>query len=104
MKSQHKPVTPPRSKLPWWPIGVVMIGLVVLAIALIKNPPGNNSVQPPVTLEAHGTPALRVDKEKVDLGDVKLGQTVQVSFDVTNAGDQALRFNEPPYIEVIEGC
>ncbi len=33
-----------------------------------------------------------------------LGQTVEVSFQVSNAGDQPLRFSQAPYIEVLEGC
>jgi hypothetical protein len=45
-----------------------------------------------------------VDKEKVDLGEVKLGKTVEVSFELTNVGDQTLRFSEQPFIEVKEGC
>jgi hypothetical protein len=51
-----------------------------------------------------GTPSLKVDKEKVDLGDVKLGQTVRVSFQIANAGDKALRFSKEPYVEVKDGC
>jgi hypothetical protein len=45
-----------------------------------------------------------VDREQVDLGNVQLGQTAEVSFRVTNVGDQPLRFSEVPYIEVLEGC
>jgi hypothetical protein len=47
---------------------------------------------------------LKVDKEKVDLGDVKLGQTVMVSFQLTNLGDKTLKFTKAPYVEVLEGC
>ncbi len=43
-------------------------------------------------------------KEQVDLGNVQLGQTVKVSFLVTNVGDQPLRFSDKPYVEVVEGC
>ena len=45
-----------------------------------------------------------VDKEKVDLGDMKFNQLAQVSFQLTNVGDQTLRFTKDPYIEVVEGC
>jgi hypothetical protein len=54
--------------------------------------------------QVNGQPARQVDKEKVDFGDVKLGQTVEAKFAVTNVGDQPLRFTAKPYIEVIEGC
>jgi hypothetical protein len=55
-------------------------------------------------IEVSGTPSLKVDQEKVDLGNVKLGQTVEVTFKLMNVGDQTLRFSKAPYIEVLEGC
>ena len=56
------------------------------------------------TPEVTGAAKLKADKSQVDLGDVKLGQTVAVSFEITNTGDQPLRFSETPYVEVVEGC
>lgn len=56
------------------------------------------------TPEVTGSPSLKADKEKVDLGDVKLGQTVEVSFEIRNVGDQPLKFSKAPFIEVKEGC
>ncbi len=55
-------------------------------------------------VEVKGSPSLKVDKDNVDLGDEKLGNTVAVTFQVTNIGDQPLRFSEQPYVEVVEGC
>jgi hypothetical protein len=55
-------------------------------------------------IEVKGSPSLKVDQEKIDLGDVKLGKTVEVTFMLTNVGDQPLRFSKAPYIEVAEGC
>ncbi len=55
-------------------------------------------------IETTGAPRLRADREAVDLGNVQLGQTVKVAFELTNVGDQPLRFKEQPYIEVVEGC
>ena len=52
----------------------------------------------------NGAPSLKVDQDKVDLGDVPLGKTVTVSFQLSNVGDQPLRFNQAPYVEVVEGC
>ena len=49
-------------------------------------------------------PPLKVDKDEVDLGNVKLGQTVEVTFNVANVGDKQLRFAEAPYVELVEGC
>lgn len=76
-------------------------GVVILAIALFfafRKPA--SSFTPEVT----GGPSIKVDKEKVDLGNMKLGSTAQVSFEIKNVGDKPLRFTEAPYIEVKEGC
>jgi cell division septal protein FtsQ len=78
--------------------GVVLIGLVLI---LFRGKSDANSL---ATIEVQGTPSLKVDQEKVDLGDRKLGSTVKVSFLLTNVGDQPLRFTEQPYVEVVEGC
>jgi hypothetical protein len=86
----------------WWAIGLVLAGVVLIAVVVISS--NNNSTPANYVPEVTGAPALKVDKEKVDLGNVKLGQTVSVSFDVTNIGDQPLRFEERPYVEVVEGC
>lgn len=59
---------------------------------------------PAFTPEVIGAAKLKVDKESVDLGDRKVGQPVSVSFEITNVGDQPLRFTQLPYIEVKEGC
>jgi hypothetical protein len=102
MKSQRQPGTVQNSKIPWWLIGLVAAGVILIAVVLI----GGNANSTPTNYvpEVKGAPAVKVDKEKVDLGNVKLGQTVSVSFDVTNVGDQPLRFKEKPYVEVVEGC
>jgi hypothetical protein len=47
---------------------------------------------------------LVVDKTQINLGDVKLGETVQAAFKISNAGDQPLRFTQVPIIQVVEGC
>jgi hypothetical protein len=51
-----------------------------------------------------GTPAVSVDKERIDYGEVKLNTPLTFSIVVTNTGDGILRFKEKPYIEVREGC
>jgi hypothetical protein len=55
-------------------------------------------------IEVRGAPSLKVDAEAVDLGEVKLGKTVEVSFVLTNVGDQPLELTQAPYVEVVEGC
>jgi hypothetical protein len=56
------------------------------------------------TILSRGGPQLKVDQEKVDLGDVRFENLVSASFQVTNVGDQPLRFTKSPYVEVMEGC
>ena len=75
--------------------------MVGLAFFILR---GNQNSQPLAAIEVHGAPSLKADQEQIDLGNVSLGQTVQVSFRLTNVGDQPLRFSEKPYIEVVKGC
>ena len=69
-------------------------GLLLLAAILFANRGGDSS----------GTPSIAVDKQKIDYGFVKFGETKSFDIQVTNAGDGTLRFKEKPYIEVLEGC
>jgi len=101
-KPSKKVVTPQKPKAPIWLWGIIAAGVALIAFVVIQAV-SNNSTPPPAPLVTGG-PALQVDKEKVDFGDVKLGQTVEVKFEVTNVGDQPLRFTKKPYVEVIEGC
>lgn len=78
--------------------GMVVIGLAALLI--VSSTPSS----PPANVEVSGAPSLKVDREKIDLGNVPLGQTVSVLFELTNVGDQPLRVTQPPYVEVVEGC
>lgn len=78
--------------------GVFLVGLAFLFVR------GNQNSQALAAIEVNGAPSLKTDQEQVDLGNVRLGQTVQVSFRLTNVGDEPLLFSEQPYIEVVEGC
>jgi hypothetical protein len=90
-----------QSKSSKLPLFLALGGAVILIIAAFfafqKKPT-------PLTPEVSGGPSLKADKEKVDLGEMKLGSTAQVSFTITNVGDQPLSFSKAPYIEVKEGC
>ena len=103
MRHSHKrPTSYRKSTHPLVPILFVMGGVVLLSLAAFFLWRGNTG--PASTPEVTGAPRLKADKEKVDLGDVKLGQTVQVSFEIANVGDQPLRFTQEPFVEVVEGC
>jgi len=77
-------------------VGIVLFGLAIASFRKDPDPGGTN--------EGSGTPILSVDQDTVDLGDVKLDQPVQVTFQLKNSGEQSLKFTEAPYIVVAEGC
>jgi len=98
--SRHKRPTSKSTSSPLWPVAAIVIGLLLLAGAawtLLGQ-------SPKAAVEVTGQPSLKVDQATIDLGDQKLGATVQAAFTLTNVGDQPLRFTEAPYIEVVEGC
>jgi hypothetical protein len=88
---------------------MTMGGLVALALAsflvwsLTTGGLANNSGSK-ATPEVTGAPKLKVDRDKIDLGDLKLGNTTQAEFVLSNAGDRPLQITDKPYIEVLEGC
>jgi len=83
---------------------IIVGGVALIGIAALLIFSGGSAAGPPATPEVSGAPALRANQEFVDLGDVRLGQTVDASFQLTNVGDQPLFFTESPYVEVVEGC
>ncbi len=103
MTKRSQKVIPKKNQgFPLWLPLIIVAGAALIVVAVVS---GNNTApaaQP--AIEVKGAPALTVDKEKVDFGNVTLGQTVEVKFEVTNGGDQPLRFKEKPYVEVAEGC
>jgi hypothetical protein len=100
-KSSRYPHKKKRRNSRWMPILIAAGGLLLIGLAVLSF---REEGKPQSAEEGGGTPILKVDQETVDLGDVKLDQLVQVSFQLTNAGDQTLRFSEAPYIVVAEGC
>ena len=82
-----------RRNIPWLLV-VLGGGLLLLAAVLFTNRSGDGG----------GTPAIAVDQQKVDYGYVKFGETRTIAVNVTNTGDGTLRFQEQPYIEIVEGC
>lgn len=103
--TQNKPVRHQNKKhgknISWKPVLIAVIGIVLFGLAILSFRKNTN---PDLTNEGSGTAILTVDKDTVDLGDVKLDQLVQVSFQLTNSGDNTLSFSKAPYIEVAEGC
>ena len=85
-----------------WPVLLLFAGGLLLVIGVIFAFRKPSELK--AAIEISGTPSLKVDQQKVDLGNVKLGQTVEVKFKLMNVGDQTLRFEKAPYVEVVEGC
>lgn len=85
------------------PLLVIVGGVVLLGAALFALFQGRGS-SGGATLEVTGEPRLKVDREVIDFGEVPLGKWVTAEFRLTNVGDQPLRFSEPPWVELVEGC
>jgi hypothetical protein len=84
------------------PLALIAGGALLLAVVAWLAWP--RPAAPRAAIEVSGAPKLKVNAERVDLGDVALGRTVGASFTLTNVGDQPLRFGAPPYVETLEGC
>lgn len=102
MTKHSQKVVPKKNRLPIWIPLIVVTGLVMIIVAVVSS----NNAQPAADFkpEVSGAPALKVDQTNIELGTVKLGQTVEAKFEVTNVGDKPLRLREAPYVEVVEGC
>lgn len=83
-----------QSKNVPWLLVVLGGGLLLLAAVLFANRSSGGG----------GTPAISVDQQRIDYGDVKFGVSKAFAIQVTNNGDGTLRFEEQPYIEIVEGC
>lgn len=103
--SQVKPKKYPKRRksqsLKWLPILLALGGVLLMGLAFLVL---RKDVSPKTAIEVSGAPSLRVDQERIDLGDMKFNQIADVSFQLTNVGDQTLRFTKDPYIELVEGC
>lgn len=85
-----------------WPLLIALGGIALIGLVFWATQRGDGT--PVAAIEVQGAPSLKVDQEKIDLGDVRLGQTVSASFTLTNVGDKPLRITGQPYIEVAAGC
>ena len=90
-----------QKRIPLWLPLIIVAGVVLIGVAVFS---AARTATPGTVPQVSGGPALQVDKEKIDLGTIALGQTVEVKFVVTNVGDQPLVFTKAPYLEVVKGC
>jgi len=81
-----------------FPLPLVVFGgiLIFMAVVLYARQGGGDG--------GGGTPAIAVDQQRIDYGDVNFNVEKSFAIKVTNTGDGTLRFKEEPYIQVLEGC
>ena len=101
-KASKKTAPPGKPRIPIWLPLIIVAGVALVVVALVGG--GTNQSGSTVKPQISGGPALQVDQEKIDLGDVPLGQTVSAKFEIANVGDQPLRFTQKPHIQVAAGC
>ena len=82
----------PKQNFPWPLVALGGVLLLVAAFFLARQGGGG------------GTPSIQVDEQRIDYGYVKFGESRTFTIRVTNSGDGTLRFEEKPYIEIVEGC
>jgi hypothetical protein len=93
--------SPGKSRLP---LILVAGGVVIILLAAFFVYSGSQSSKSNSAQETGGVPVLKVDKERIDFGDVKVDTPVTASFEISNAGDDPLRISQVPKVEVVEGC
>lgn len=76
-------------------VGGVLILLISAIWLALQN--GGKAVQT-------GAPAIAVNQERIDFGDVRINTPISFEFEVINRGGSPLRFSAAPSIEVVEGC
>ncbi len=93
-----------RTQEVFMPIVALIVGGALLLAAAIWFANTNTAPVNPDLIEVRGQPRLKVDREVIDYGDVKLNTNLTFTITLTNVGDKTLRITETPYIEVREGC
>jgi cell division septal protein FtsQ len=86
------------------PLYAALAGVLLIALALFVLWKSGQPSQAIVPVEVQGQPSLKVDRDRLDFGDVKLGQTVTATFTLSNVGDETLQITGAPTIQVLEGC
>ncbi len=86
-----------------WMVWALVLGgvLVTATAAAILMHDGAGPARP---AGESGRPVLQVQPERIDLGEVPLGQWVEARFTLTNAGDGRLRLAGAPWVEAVAGC
>jgi plastocyanin len=94
MSKKHR-----RQKQRSFPWVLVAFGLVLIVVAFVFFATRSGSGS-----DGSGMPKIAVNPQKIDYSYIQFGNDKTFTINVTNTGDGVLRFNEKPYIEVLEGC
>ena len=92
MARKNQKYKKPRKNFPWLLVALGSGLLLLAAVLFMRGGAGG------------GRPSIKVDQDKIDYGFVKFGENRQFRLEIMNTGDGNLRFQEQPYIEVLEGC
>lgn len=99
---KSRPVAAPVSRRRLWlPVGLVVLGALVLSIVFFALR-GGNAENP--AAGAQDGPSVAVDQEVFDYGDVKVNTPIETIFRVRNAGSETLKIAGNPEVELVEGC
>jgi hypothetical protein len=88
-------------------LGAVLIAISILFLDLENGPLRfvfNQIDIPSAAGLPPNTPRVTVDREKIDFGKVEYNIRKTFAFTVINSGNDVLKFERNPHIEVVEGC
>ncbi len=88
----------------WVTVGGLMLAVALFLISQVNKGSGQVSEASNFAPAVTGRPQVTVSQDKIDYGDVKLGQTINTVIEVRNSGDQNLVIQGAPQVEVVEGC
>ncbi len=96
--------TEKKKRRPFWIIlaSLCLVSIVALLAFGLRQ---NGFISRISRIEVRGAPAVKVDQEVIDYGEVKNGlASIKTVVQVTNVGDQELIFTDAPHVQVLEGC
>jgi hypothetical protein len=103
-RSKYREMNMKKNKATPVPLLLIIGGLILLGGAIFGIWKAGQPTLVKLPVQVEGSPSLRVDRELVDFGDVPVEEFVSVTFNLSNIGDEDLRFQSVPYVEVVEGC
>ncbi len=91
---------PRRRGFPLKYAALIAVGALLTGVAFLMFRGNNNGGGEVIG----GTPAISVDPQAIDFGNLKDFTVKTFSIKVTNTGTGMLRFSGVPYVQVVDGC